>query len=148
MHRVNRSALVPFTAKQMFVLVDDVERYPEFVPWCSDAIVHFRDARTIEATLEMSRSGLKRRFRTRNRSLPGAWMTIALVDGPFRRLDGGWTFTSLGDTGSKVALEIEFEFQTTAIDRVFGRFFEISCTSLVDAFTQRAAQVYGQGRGA
>lgn len=130
----------------MFVLVDDVEQYPEFVPWCTDAVVHFRDAETVEATLEMSRGGLRQRFTTRNRSEAGAWMTIALVDGPFRRLDGGWTFAALGDTGCKVALELEFEFLGRTVDRVFGPFFEESCNSLVDAFTRRAARVYGGER--
>ena len=145
MRRVSRSALVPHTTQQMFELVDEVERYPEFVPWCSYAVVHHRDANSVEATLELRRGRIQQRFRTRNEYEPGKFMTIALVGGPFRRLDGGWTFTALGDVGCKVALELEFELASQALDVVFGRFFEETCNRLVEAFSRRAHEIYGPG---
>jgi ribosome-associated toxin RatA of RatAB toxin-antitoxin module len=127
----------------MYALVADVESYPEFLPWCSDVEVHLREGSTVEATLELHRGGLKKRFRTRNSMQPETAMELSLVGGPFRHLAGGWRFTPLGEDGSKVALELEFEFDSRALDLVVGAFFEDACNSLVDAFTQRAAQVYG-----
>ena len=143
MRKVNRSALVPYSAEQMFALVDDVESYPEFLPWCNDTVVHYRGENVVEATLEMHHGKLSKHFRTRNTSTPGQAMDIALVDGPFRQLAGGWRFTQLGETGCKVVLEIEFDFASRIVDAVFGAFFEDTCNALVDAFTCRANQIYG-----
>ena len=103
------------------------------------------DGQPVEATLELHRGGLRKRFRTRNPMQPDARMDLSLVGGPFRHLSGGWTFTPLGEAGSKVALDLEFEFDSRALDLVVGAFFEDACNKLVDAFTQRAAQVYGDG---
>ena len=143
MRRISRSALVPYSTDQMFALVDDVERYPEFVPWCTNAIEHHRDGSTVEGTVELSRGRIRQSFRTRNEYEPGKFMTLALVDGPFRHLDGRWSFTPLGDAGSKVELEIEFELAGKSLDMLFGRFFEEICNRLVDAFTDRAHKLYG-----
>jgi ribosome-associated toxin RatA of RatAB toxin-antitoxin module len=145
MRKVSRSAIVPYTASDMYALVADVESYPDFLPWCSDVDVHLREGNTVEATLELHRGGLRKRFRTRNAMQPDARMDLSLVGGPFRHLSGGWTFTPLGEAGSKVALDLEFEFDSRALDLVVGAFFEDACNKLVDAFTQRAAQVYGDG---
>lgn len=142
MRKIHRSALVPHSASDMYALVADVESYPEFLPWCSDVEVHMRAGDVVEATLELHRGGLKKRFRTRNAMQPEQSMNLSLVGGPFRHLAGGWTFTPLGEEGSKVALDLEFEFDSRALDLVVGAFFEDACNSLVDAFTQRAAKVY------
>ena len=142
MRKVNRSALVPYTAAQMYCLVKDVEAYPSFLPWCDDAEVHISEADFIEASLELHRRGISKRFRTRNVLRENEALGIELVGGPFRRLSGGWLFEQLGDAGSKVSLELEFEFENRATDILFGRFFEKTCNSLVDSFTQRAAQMY------
>lgn len=143
MRKVSRSAIVPYTASDMYALVADVESYPDFLPWCSDVDVHCREGDTVEATLELNRGGLRKRFRTRNAMQPESSMDLSLVGGPFRHLSGGWTFTPLGESGSKVALDLEFEFDSRALDLVVGAFFEDACNRLVDAFTQRAAEVYG-----
>lgn len=127
----------------MYALVVDVDAYPEFLPWCSDVEVHFREANVIEATLELHRAGLSKRFRTRNTLTPPQAIELQLVGGPFRHLAGGWTFTPLGDAGSKVGLELEFEFENRALDLMIGAFFEDTCNSLVDAFTERAEKIYG-----
>ncbi|NIL93533.1 MAG: ubiquinone-binding protein [Woeseiaceae bacterium] len=145
MRKVSRSALVPFSASDMYRLVEDVESYPEFLPWCSDVEVHLREGNAVEATLELRRGGLSKRFRTRNTMQPESSMDLSLVGGPFRHLSGGWTFTQLGDAGSKVSLDLEFEFDSRTLDLVIGAFFEETCNSLVDAFTARAEQVYGVG---
>ena len=147
MRKVSRSALVPYSAEDMYRLVEDVDSYPSFLPWCNDVEVHFRKDNIVEASLELHRGKLSKRFRTRNNMQPTDSMELSLVGGPFRHLAGGWEFKALGDAGSKVSLELEFEFESRALDLVVGAFFEDACNSLVDAFTQRAATVYGLKSG-
>jgi len=141
--KVSRSALIPYSADQMYALVEDFLAYPEFLPWCTGATLHFRDGDTIEASLQLQRSGVKKSFRTRNTLQPGVAMGIALVGGPFRHLAGGWLFEQLGDDGSKVSLQLDFEFENRVTDTLFGRYFETTCNSLIDSFTQRAHKIYG-----
>jgi len=140
---VQRSALVPYTAQQMFRLVDDIESYPEFLPWCNDARIEARHGDELEATLELHKGGVSKHFTTRNRRTEFEAIDISLLGGPFRHLEGGWRFQALGDGGCKVSLELEFEFDSMLVDMLFGRFFEDTCNSLVDAFTRRAASVFG-----
>jgi ribosome-associated toxin RatA of RatAB toxin-antitoxin module len=126
----------------MYQLVKDVEAYPDFLPWCNDAEVHIRKPDYIEASLELHHRGISKRFRTRNVLQENESLGIELVGGPFRHLSGGWLFNSLGEAGSKVSLQLEFEFDSRATDIIFGRFFEKICNTLVDSFTRRAAQMY------
>lgn len=143
MRSVNRSALVPYAASEMFALVADVDSYPDFLPWCSDVEVHYREGDVVEATLELHKGQISRRFRTRNTMTPHERMDLVLVGGPFRHLAGGWTFTELGEHGSKVSLALDFEFDSRTLDILIGAFFEDICNQLVDAFTARAAEVIG-----
>lgn len=143
MRKVSRNAIVPFSASEMFVLVDDIETYPEFLPWCESAVVHKRDAAIVEATLELRRGRISKSFTTRNSLQQNEAIELSLIGGPFKHLAGGWTFQQLGDTGCKVSLELDFEFNNPVTDMLFGAFFEASCNSLVDAFTQRAEKIYG-----
>lgn len=147
MRKVSRSALVSFSAQQMYSLVADIDSYPSFLPWCNDVEVHFREGDVVEATLELHRGKVSKRFRTRNTLHPGHAMDLELVDGPFRHLSGGWKFQQLGDDGCKVSFDLEFEFESRVLDLMIGAFFEETCNSLVDAFTQRAAVIYGARRG-
>lgn len=134
---------MPHSAKEMFELVDDVEAYPEFLPWCNDARVDDRSDDTIVATLELHRGSVSKHFTTRNRRRPYEAIDVALVDGPFRHLGGGWRFRDISEDGCEVTLELEFEFDSRVVDMVFGRYFEDTLKALVDAFTRRAAAVYG-----
>ncbi len=143
MRKVSRSALVPYSAAQMYELIKDVEKYPSFLPWCNYAEVHIDSVDLIEASLGLRRGRISKRFRTRNVLQPNESLGIELVGGPFRHMSGGWTFQQLGDAGSKVVLVLEFEFDSKATDVIFGRFFENTCNSLVDSFTRRAAEMYG-----
>ena len=143
MRKVSRSALVPYSAGQMFALVEDVESYPDFLPWCKGSTLHSKDAEFVEASLELQRGAIKKSFRTRNSLEPGVAMGIALVGGPFRHMSGGWQFEQLGTDGSKVSLELEFEFENRLTDSLFGRYFEDTCNSLIDSFTQRANEIFG-----
>lgn len=143
MRRINRSAIVPYSAEQMFALVEDIESYPSFLPWCHDARIERRDGHNVEATLEIRRAGIGKSFRTRNVLRPPESITLELVEGPFRTLGGAWTFGPLGAEGSKVSLELSFEFESRLTDLLLGSVFEEICNSLVDAFTRRAHEMYG-----
>jgi ribosome-associated toxin RatA of RatAB toxin-antitoxin module len=143
MRSVKRSALVPYKAQQMFGLVDDVAAYPEFLPWCHSAEVHSRSDEVVEATLELQKGAISKKFTTRNSRREFEAIDLALVGGPFKHLHGGWRFNDLGDAGSKVSLDLEFEFESRLTDMMFGTFFEEICNSLVDAFSRRAAVVFG-----
>lgn len=127
----------------MYALVDDIEAYPLFLPWCRAATVHRRDADIVEASLDVHRGLIRRSFTTRNRLIPCESIELELLGGPFRHLEGAWTFSQLGEMGSKVALELEFDFAHRMTDRLFGTMFEDICSTLVDAFTVRATELHG-----
>jgi len=143
MRRVSRHALVPFSVNEMYSLAADVESYPDFLPWCSGAVVHFRDGNIVEATVELHKAGIRKGFRTRNSLHVDEKIDIRLVGGPFRHLAGGWRFDQLGDAGSKVSLDMDFEFKSRISDLLFGSYLEETCNSLVDAFIRRANDIYG-----
>ncbi|HLU06552.1 MAG TPA: type II toxin-antitoxin system RatA family toxin [Woeseiaceae bacterium] len=143
MRKVNRSALVPYTGREMFSLVDDVESYPEFVPWCNDATVESRSGNSVVATLELHKGPISKHFTTRNTRRDFEAIDMELVGGPFRQLSGGWRFRDIEDQGCRVSLELEFEFESRLVDMMFGAFFKEAGDSLVDAFTKRAREVYG-----
>lgn len=128
----------------MFRLVDDVDSYADFLPWCGRSEILSRNGDTVEAVLELHKGAVSKTFSTRNTLTQNAAIKLELLGGPFRHLEGGWNFQSLGDDGSKVTLELEFEFESRMADMMFGAFFEETCNSLVDAFTGRAAVVYGE----
>jgi ribosome-associated toxin RatA of RatAB toxin-antitoxin module len=143
MKEVKRSALVPYTAEQMFALVEDVERYPQFLPWVAAAQVLERGPGEVVGRLEMHRAGLREVVTTRNVLTPPREITLALVTGPFRTLEGRWTFEPIGaDRGTRVDLSIRFEFANPMLSLLLSRSFEKSCNELVDAFVARARSVY------
>lgn len=153
MREVKRNALVPYTPAQMFALVEDFERYPEFLPWVSGAKLLSRDANELVGRLEMERFGIKEHFTTRNRLHAPTQMDMVLVDGPFKSLDGYWRFTAIHDTdsaprGTRVDLYIVFQLKNTMLDVLMGKAFEASCGSLIDAFTQRARALYATNAAA
>jgi ribosome-associated toxin RatA of RatAB toxin-antitoxin module len=143
MRRVKRSAIVPYTAPEMFELVDRVEQYADFLPWCSASEEHSRTDDEVRASLELNKGSLSREFSTRNVRTPYERIEMHLLDGPFSHLEGVWTFDALGKSGSKINLDIEFEFASMMVGMMFGSYFEQTCNSLVDAFTRRARAVYG-----
>ena len=105
-HQVERSALVTFSPEQMFDLVVDVERYCEFLPWVAGAEVHEKTERDLQASLIMERAGIRQSFTTRNVMQRPDWMSLELVNGPFKQLNGLWTFTAIGTAGTKVVLDM------------------------------------------
>lgn len=139
---INKSALVPYTPEQMFRLVDDVEAYVEFLPWCSGSTVITRTDNDVTASLEISHSGFQKAFTTRNVYGEELRINMNLVEGPFKKLEGLWQFQALGDQGCKIMLDLEFEFSNRLIGMSFGPIFGQMAGSLVDAFTQRAKSIY------
>src|SRR5688500_15956389 len=146
MKEVKRSALVPYTAEQMFALVEDIERYPQFLPWASAAQLLERTPRGVVGRLEMHRAGLREVVTTRNVLSPHREITLSLVAGPFKTLEGRWTFEPIGtDRGARVSLSMRFEFANPMLSLLLSRTFEKSCNELVDSFVARARSVYGKG---
>ena len=140
MPRVQRTALLPFPAADVFAIVNDVSRYPEFLPWCSAATVIEESAEEVVAALSLSASGITETFTTRNRLTPCEKIDMELVSGPFRELTGGWTFVRLGDDeGCRVELDLSFQF--TGVKSLLGAVFNRAADKMVDAFCARATDV-------
>ncbi len=127
----------------MFDLVYDVGSYPKFLPWCARTTVISETAEQICGRIEVSRLGIHQTFSTCNRFERDRRMDISLLDGPFRKLHGGWRFTPLRADACKVELELEFEFSGRLIDKAFGAVFNQIANTLVDAFCKRADDLYG-----
>ena len=146
MKTINKSVLLWHSAPQMFALVTDVKRYPEFLPWCDSADVIEEQADGMLARLGLSFGGIKQAFTTRNTHQPDREVHMSLVEGPFSQLEGTWTFTPLGD-GSQRACKVEFRmrygFSNVALAAVVGPVFDRIAGSLVDAFVKRADAVHG-----
>jgi len=142
MAQVDRSALVLHTAEQMFDLINDVERYPEFLPWCAKAEVVSRSDDALVATLYLAKAGLKYSFTTRNQLKRPVQMTLELVEGPFSSLVGVWDFKVLSDEACKVSLNLQFEFSGKIAAMAMGKVFNQVATTLVDAFVSRADEIY------
>jgi ribosome-associated toxin RatA of RatAB toxin-antitoxin module len=139
---VQRSARVPYTAAQMFELVNDIERYPEFLHWCTGAHVHSRQGNVVEATLDIGVLGFHRSFRTRNTLTRPQRIQIELVTGPFRRMRGEWSFADLAHE-SQVALSLAFEVTVSPFGIVFSKLFEELAGAQMAAFVSRARELYG-----
>ena len=143
MATIERSALVPFSAARMFALVNDVRRYPEFVPWCAGAEVLAETDALIEASLRLKRGGVEHRFTTRNTLTPFTAMRLELVDGPFTTFTGDWTFKALGEDACKIGLTLTFQYRGRLATAALGALLSSSADTLVEAFCQRAKGLYG-----
>ncbi len=140
---VNKSVLVAFTAQQMFDLVDRVEDYAVFLPWCSGSEVKSREGDQMVATLHIDYLHIKQKFTTENTSQAPTLIKMRLLDGPFKQLDGEWRFKILGDAACKVEFTLRYEFSSKLLDTVLGPVFGYIANSFVEAFIQRAEEVYG-----
>lgn len=144
MTEIDRSALVTWSAQQMFDLVSDVESYPTFLPWCASSALVSKSDTEIVGRLDVAKGGIKQSLTTRNRIEPPFKMYLELVDGPFKEFKGLWTFQPLGDDGCKVSLRLMFEVDNRLMGFALGKVFNVAADRLVDAFCERADQVYGQ----
>ncbi|WP_257295343.1 type II toxin-antitoxin system RatA family toxin [Endozoicomonas sp. YOMI1] len=143
MPRISRSALVMYSAEQMYDLVSDIESYAEFLPGCAGARIDHREGEHLEATLEVAKAGLRHSFSTRNQMIHGRSIEMRLLKGPFKHLSGIWTFQPLDEDGCKVSLELEFEMSNKLTQATLGRLIGQMMNAMVDAFGNRAKQIYG-----
>ena len=144
MPTVNRSALVRHTPKQMFDLVNDFERYPEFLPGCRRARLLEHDDDHLIGEMTLGRAGVEQSVTTRNDLFEPERIEMSLVSGPFKRLTGRWQFIPMGDGACKVSLNMEFEFANRLLGMAFGKLFQQIAGQLVDAFTRRADELHGR----
>lgn len=146
MKTIHKNVLIWYSAEEMFALVTDVAKYPEFLPWCDRASVLAIEPDGMKAEVGIAFAGIHQTFTTRNTHVPGREVRMKLVDGPFSNLDGCWKFQALGQgdqRACKVSLELRYSFKSTALAAVVGPVFDKIAGSLVDAFVKRAEQVYG-----
>ena len=145
MSRIQRSALVHYSPREMYDLVNDVESYPDFLPWCRSTTLISSSDTEMEASIDMAMGVLNRTFTTHNTMRPGERIELSLVDGPFRKLQGYWQFDKLKvDNACKVSLDLEFEFDSAMMSVAAKPVFTQIANSLVDAFVRRAVDVYGE----
>ncbi len=140
--RVERSAVVPHSAAAMYRLVTDVEAYPDFLPWCVSARVHYRSSAQMEATLQVAKGPLRTRFTTRNTLHEARRVEMHLVEGPFSYLVGVWTFDDLGQDRCRVSLHMAFEFSRPLVKAAAAPIFEDIAATMVQSFRRRADAVY------
>lgn len=143
MHKINRSALVPYPPEALFRLVDDVAHYQDFLPWCEKSEEVKRDEVSVVGKLHVLAKGMRQSFTTRNTLSPHDGIDMQLVDGPFKSLQGVWRFEPLGEEGCKISLDLSFQFSNRLMDIALAPFFNQAIDSMVDAFCQRADSVYG-----
>lgn len=139
---VHKSILVGFSAEQMFALVDRVEEYPEFLPWCGGVRVQQREGGRLVATIDINYHGIRQSFTTANTNEPPHRMKMDLVDGPFKSLDGVWTFTPLRENACKVEFDLRYEFSSRILEQIIGPVFNMIANSFIDSFSRRAETVY------
>jgi len=143
MPSISRSALVMYSVEQMYQLINDVLAYPQFLPDCSQSKIISEDENSVTASLLVSKAGLKKWFTTKNTLISNQKVQLELVDGPFNMLQGHWLLTPLSEDACKVSLSLEYEFSNKIFDLAFGRVFNQLANNMVQAFTQRAKDVYG-----
>lgn len=137
---VEKSVLIEHSAPQMFDLVDRVEAYPEFLPWCAGVQLFERSDTRTSARLDINYHGLRAHFATTNAKLYPRSMVISLDDGPFRHMDGGWRFTPLGETACKVEFRLHYEFSSKLLEKALGPVFKHIASTLVESFVKRAGE--------
>ena len=139
---VKRNAIVPHSALEMYHLVDNIEDYPQFLPWCKSSQVMTRSEDEVKASITLAKSGIQKTFSTCNRLQAGKMIEIRLLDGPFKHLEGFWKFEGLDDRASRISLDMEFEFSNRLMSVAISPVFTQICNSLVDSFCKRAREVY------
>lgn len=142
MSQVEKTVLVNHSAEQMYKLVDAVENYPKFLPWCGGVDLLQRDDAKTVARLHIDYHGIKQNFTTENQKTPPNLMDIKLVDGPFRQLEGIWRFIPLSESACKIEFQLSYEFSNIFLEKIISPVFSHIANTFVDAFVARADQVY------
>lgn len=138
MIQIERSALVPHSATSMYALVENVEAYPQFLPWCRAADVSMREEGRTVATLHIDYHGMKQHVTTANTLVPGKSIDMELVSGPFRKLHGTWRFHALGDAAAKIEFKLAYEISSGLLAKLIGPVFNHIANTMMDAFLRRA----------
>ncbi|MDX8379835.1 MAG: type II toxin-antitoxin system RatA family toxin [Gallionella sp.] len=142
MTSVEKTVLVAHSAERMFNLVDRVEEYPKFLPWCGGASVVACDEMTVHATVHINFHSIKQSFTTENKRTPPRQIDMTLQKGPFRHLDGCWRFTPLNESACKIEFSLHYEFSSKLLEKLMGPVFHMITNSFVDAFIHHAEKVY------
>ncbi|MEJ2114764.1 MAG: type II toxin-antitoxin system RatA family toxin [Gammaproteobacteria bacterium] len=143
MTHVQRSALLPYSAQQMFKLVNDIDSYPEFIPWCVKCIVYSESESQKQAKMSFAKRGIHASVTTCNELDTNKSITMRLQEGPFKHLVGAWTFHKLDENSCKVELDMQFSFSNRLYEMTLGPIFNQVANKLVSAFTERAQRLYG-----
>ena len=142
---ISRNALVPYSVEEMYHLVADIESYPEFLPWCRATEVLERNDDQVRASIEIARGALNKTFTTLNRMQKNKVIEMRLLKGPFKHLEGFWRFDALkDDSACKISLDMDFEFESKLVAFAMGSIFNQIANTMVDAFSKRAVEVYGE----
>jgi ribosome-associated toxin RatA of RatAB toxin-antitoxin module len=147
MSRITRSALVPYSAEEMYALVADVESYGDFLPWCGGTRVLSEKGSEVIAEVDIAFKNVKQSFTTINQLEPGRQISMALKEGPFSELNGVWKFEPLDEHASKILFDIEFDFSNRLAGAVIRPVFSMIANGMVDAFHNRAKRLYGDRSG-
>lgn len=145
MTHIQRSALLPYPAQLLFDLVNRVERYPEFLPWCAKAEILSETDTQMLARLTLAKGRLTQSFTTHNTLVPGQRIELRLGEGPFRDLHGVWEFKALGEHACKISLDLHFSYAGPLVKATLGPLFNQAANNMVEAFSQRAKELYGNG---
>ncbi|MDF2868408.1 MAG: cyclase/dehydrase [Gammaproteobacteria bacterium] len=143
MPNVNKSVIVPHSASQMFTLVNNIAEYPIFLPWCKASQIIEQTTDEISASLTLAKGGIQKKFTTCNRIQANKMIEVRLLDGPFKHLEGFWQFEDISENSCRITFNLEFEFTNKLLSLAFGSVFQQVTQTLVDAFTERANQIYG-----
>jgi ribosome-associated toxin RatA of RatAB toxin-antitoxin module len=138
---ISRSALMPYAAQTMYEVVNNVAEYPDFLPWCADARILSQSDTLMEASILMKKAGVNHWFSTRNSLMKNKKIEIELLDGPFKRLEGSWEFTDYDDQGSRIKLDLEFEFPNGLGMVLIAPVFSRIANTMVDSFCTRAHEI-------
>jgi ribosome-associated toxin RatA of RatAB toxin-antitoxin module len=142
MHKVEKTVLVMHSAEQMFTLVDAVEDYPKFLPWCGGVDLHNRTETSTSATLHINYHGIKQQFTTENLKTFPNRMSINLKNGPFEHLYGSWNFVALRENACKIEFKLNYEFANSFLETLIAPVFNHIATTFVDGFVARADKIY------
>jgi len=143
MTEISKTTLVPYTSDEMYVLVNDIESYPSFLPWCTEATILSQQEESLTATLSMALGKIKQSFTTENTMQDGSRIDIQLIEGPFKHLSGYWRFIQEDEQSCHIHLHMHFEFKNKIIKHTLGKAFYKVMDTLVESFAQRAQQIYG-----
>jgi len=143
MKKISRSAIVEHSAAELYDLVERIEDYPKFLPWCRETQVHERAASETRATLTLGVSGLRQSLSTRNENRPGEAIDMRLVEGPFREFAAAWRFRALSAGACRIEFSLQYEFSSRALARLLEPLFDRIADTMVDAFARRADEIYG-----